>query len=149
MKIEEEIKQKKFGSNYHKAHLNILFTANWLMDKSKVIFKDFGITPQQFNVLRILREKHPGCCAAGDIKEVMLDKSPDLTRLIDRLIEKGYVTRGVCEENRRKLDIAITDKGLALIKEIAPKMKVQFEQMKKITDKEAIELSRILDKMRG
>ena len=119
------------------------------MDKSKVIFKDLGITPQQYNVLRILKGKHPGCCAAGDIKEVMLDKSPDLTRLIDRLIEKGYVTREVCMENRRKLDIAITDKGLAFTKEIGPNLKIQFEQMNKITNKEAIELSRILDKMRG
>jgi len=148
MKIEEEIKQKKFESNYQKAHLNIMFTANWLMDKSKLLFKGFGITLQQYNVLRILKGKHPGCCAAGDIKEVMLDKSPDLTRLIDRLMEKGFVTRGVCEENRRKLDIAITDKGLTLIKEINPKLKVQFEQIRKITDKEAIELNRILDKMR-
>ena len=148
MKIEEEIKQKKFESNYQKAHLNIMFTANWLMDKSKLLFKGFGITLQQYNVLRILKGKHPSSCAAGDIKEVMLDKSPDLTRLIDRLMEKGYVTRGVCVENRRKLDIAITDKGLALIKKIDPKIKVQFEQIRKITDKEAIGLSRILDKMR-
>ena len=149
MKIEEEIKQKKFESNYQKAHLNIFFTANWLMDRSKIIFKNFGITPQQYNVLRILKGKHPECCAAGDIKEVMLDKSPDLTRLIDRLMEKGYVTRGVCVENRRKLDIEITDKGLALIKEISPKLKIKFEQMNNITNKEAIELSRILDKLRG
>ncbi|MCH8319037.1 MAG: MarR family transcriptional regulator [Bacteroidetes bacterium] len=148
MKIEEEIKQKKFESNYQMAHINIMFTANWLMDKSKTIFKLFGITPQQYNVLRILKGKHPGCCAAGDIKEVMLDKSPDLTRLIDRLMEKGFVTRGVCVENRRKLDIAITDKGLTLIKETAPKIKAQFEQMNSITNKESIELSRILDKMR-
>jgi len=149
MKIEEEIKQKKFESNYQKAHLNIFFTANWLMDRSKIIFKNFGITPQQYNVLRILKGKHPECCAAGDIKEVMLDKSPDLTRLIDRLMEKGYVTRGVCVENRRKLDIEITDKGLALIKEISPKLKIKFEQMNNITNKEAIELSSILDKLRG
>jgi len=149
MKLEEEIKQKKFENNYQKAHLNVLFTSNWLTDKFKVIFKGFGITSQQYNVLRILRGKHPVCCAAGDIKEVMIDQSPDLTRLIDRLIEKGYVTRDVCEENRRKLDIAITDKGLALIKEIDPGIRVQFKQMKKISDKEAIELNRILDKMRG
>ena len=95
-----------------------------------------------------MKGKHPDCCAAGDIREVMIDKSPDLTRLIDRLVKKTYVTRKECVENRRKLDIAITDKGLALLEKIGPTLNKQFIAQTKITNQEARELSRILDKIR-
>lgn len=148
MKLEDEIKMKKFASPQIKAELNIYFTANWLHDLSKAVMKPFGITSQQYNVLRILRGKHPEYCAAQDIKEVMLDKSPDLTRMVDRLMEKKLVTRVVCEENRRKLDIGITEKGIKLLEEMEPKMKEHHKRTSRITNKEAEELSRILDKIR-
>lgn len=148
MKIEDAINKRNFINAQHKAHLNIMFTSNWLIGISKEVLKPFGITHQQFSVLKVLEGRHPGYCSADSIKEVMLDKSPDLTRLMDRLIGKGFVTRGVCEENRRKLDIGITDNGMALIKDIDPKMSKRHLQKKFITDKEATELSRILDKMR-
>ena len=148
MKIEEEIKQRKFVSVRQKAHLNILFTANWLVDKTKEVLKSFDITHQQYNVLRILKGRFPESSASNEIKEVMIDKGPDLTRLTDRLISKEYVTRRECEENRRKLDITITKKGLGLIKKIEPLLKKQLIDQAKITNKEAEELSRILDKMR-
>ena len=122
MKIEEELKQK-FVSVHQRAHLNIMYTGNWLVDNTLKVLKPLGITHQQYNVLKILKGKYPESCAACDIKEVMLDKGSDLTRLIDRLITKGVVTRTVCEENRRKLDIGLTEKGLALVKMIEPKMK--------------------------
>jgi DNA-binding MarR family transcriptional regulator len=113
-----------------------------------VILKDFSITHQQYNVLRILKGKYPENCAVNDIKEVMIDKSPDLTRLLDRLINKQLIKRSVCEVNRRKLDIAITGQGLDLLKKIAPKLKEEFGDKPKITQREADELNRILDKMR-
>ena len=109
----------------------------------------FGITPQQYNVLRILKGKFPGYCSADEIKEVMIDNSPDLTRLIDRMMEKGYVTREVCEENRRKLEIGITEKGLKLISNMEPELQALGKQLSRISSAEANELSRILDKMRG
>ena len=149
MKIEEELRQKKFASKRQMARLNIMFTANWLVDQVEEVVKSFGITHQQYNVLRILKGKHPDCCTAGDIREVMIDKSPDLTRLIDRLVKKAYVTRRECVENRRKLDIAITDKGLVLLEKIGPTLNKQFIGQTKITNQEANELSRILDKIRG
>jgi len=149
LKIEEEIKQKRFTSVHQVAHLNTMFTANWLVSLAKVALKPFGVTHQQYNVLRILQGKKQFPCSADSIKEVMIDKSPDLTRLLDRLIDKGYVSRSVCEANRRKLDIVITERGMALLKRIKPKIAAYFRQAKKITDQEAIELSRILDKMRG
>lgn len=149
MKIGEEINQKKFESNFHMAHLNLMYTYNWFQDKTKDIMKSYEITSQQYNVLRILRGKGKESCSAGEIKNVMIDKSPDLTRLIDRLIAKDYVSRCVCPDNRRKLDIMITDKGLKLLKKMDPSLKEFSENLNKISDKEAIELSRILDKMRG
>ena len=149
MKIEEELRQKKFASKRQMARLNIMFTANWLVDQVEEVVKSFGITHQQYNVLRILKGKHPDCCAVCDIREVMIDKSPDLTRLIDRLMNKAYVTRRECVENRRKLDIAITDKGLALLEKIGPTLNKQFIGQTKITNQEANELNRILDKIRG
>ncbi len=148
MKIEEELQQKKFVNVYQKTHLNIIYTANWLIDQTKELLQPFDITHQQFNVLKILKGRYPNSCAACDIKEVMLDKGPDLTRLIDRLCKKDYVTRSVCEGNRRKLDITITRKGLALVKKIEPEVKKRFMHQTAISEKEANVLSRILDKMR-
>jgi DNA-binding MarR family transcriptional regulator len=149
MRIEDEIKQKKFKDAHQKAFLNLLFTSKFLEKKNNNVMKAYGVTMQQYNVLRILKGKHPTLRSAEEIKEVMIDKSPDLTRLIDRLIKKGFVTREVCKENRRKLDIGITKKGLAQIAKMEPTMATFHKDLKKITKKEAEELSRILDKMRG
>lgn len=149
MKIGEELKQDKFVNAQQKAHLNTMFTANWLIASVREILKPFEITHQQYNVLRILQGRKQSPCSSDSIKDVMIDKSPDLTRLLDRLIDKGLVSREVCEENRRKLDIRITDKGMELLKTITPRIAVHHRQSKTITDVEATELSRILDKMRG
>lgn len=148
MDFAEEIKQKKFEDEFHKAQLNLVYTANWFQIKTKAVFKPFEITTQQYNVLRILKGKHPKSCSAGEILEVMIDKSPDLTRLVDRLINKQLVDRCVCPDNRRKLDIIITKKGIELLKKINPIVKREFAKLNKLNKKEAIELSRILDKMR-
>jgi DNA-binding MarR family transcriptional regulator len=149
MGLEQDIKQKKFSSPYHKAMLNILYTSNWMEDQFKPIMKEFDVTTQQFNVLRILRGRHPEACTASDIKAVMIDKSPDLTRLLDRLIDKKLVTRNTCADNRRKLDILITEQGLDLLSTMDPVLKKQHEETsKRISQKEASELSRILDKLR-
>ena len=147
MKIEEELKQK-FVNVHQRAHLNIRYSGNWLVDSIQAVLKPMGINHQQFNVLKILEGKYPGSYAACDIIEVMLDKGPDLTRLLNRLIVKELVTRTICEENRRKLDITLTEKGLTLVKGIEPKLKKKCMDQRYITDKEALELNRILDKMR-
>ena len=148
MGIDEDIKQMKWQSLQQKVNINIMFTANWIADKTRESLKPFSITHQQFNVLKILKGKHPAVCAAQDIKEVMLDKSPDLTRLLDRLIDKGLIKRSTCEDNRRKLDIAITREGLDLVNKIVPRLSRKHSGHRKITDKEANELNRILDKIR-
>ncbi len=145
MGIEREIKQTGFKSTHQKGHINILYTANWHIDGTKKVLKPFDITHQQFYVLKNLKGRFPGSCAAFDIKEVMLDKGPDVTRLDNRAL----VTRRVCENNCGRLDIAISQRGLKLVKTIEPKIDKHFKNRRNITDKEAMELSRVLDKIRG
>ena len=102
MKIEDAIKQKKFDSPLHKATLNLMYTANWLHGEFRDLFKAFDITHQQYNVLRILRGKYPECVNPTEIKEVMLDKNPDITRLCDRLLTMGLINRAIDKMNRRR-----------------------------------------------
>ena len=149
MKIEEAIKQKSFESPLQKALINLHYTSNYMAAEAKQMFAGFDLTGQQFNVLRILRGSHPRKISPGDIKAVMIDKTPDLTRLIDRMLTKGLVTRAVSESNRRKVDIGITNKGLDLLAEIDPRIRKDMQEFDRITSEEAEELSRILDKLRG
>ena len=120
MTLEEAIKQKRFESPQIKAMLNIMYTANWLMGEFRDVYKPFGITPQQYNVLRILRGKHPESINPSEIKEVMIDKNPDITRLCDRLLAMGLIGRSIDSDNRRKMNIVITDQGLHLLAQIQP-----------------------------
>ena len=136
MKIEEAIKQKKFNSSKHKAIVNLFYTYHAICDMHAGLFKKFDITSQQYNVLRILRGKHPDAIIVGYVKEVMLDKNPDLTRLCDRLLNKGYIVRNLNESNRRQVLIKITDKGLNLLKTIDPMVKQEEEKIN-LTEKEA------------
>ena len=148
MRIEDAIKQRKFQTEYQRAIINLLYTSNWLRDQRIGIFKPFGLTTAQYNVLRILNGSAPKPLSAGAIKEVMLDKSPDLTRLLDKLCERGFVNREICAQNRRKMDITITKAGKQLLKDIEPDV-AQLSHSGKITTAEANELSRILDKLRS
>ncbi|HEY8916321.1 MAG TPA: MarR family transcriptional regulator, partial [Chitinophaga sp.] len=91
MRIEEAIKQGKFSNNFHKALVNLIFTSNWLRDANAEIFKKYDILPQHFNALRIIKGRHPKPVSAGEIKEVLLDKASDVTRLLDKLVKQGYV----------------------------------------------------------
>jgi DNA-binding MarR family transcriptional regulator len=149
MKIEEEIKSK-FSCEFQKAFVNLIYTSNKVQDQSKKVFKALGVTQQQYNVLRILRGKHPETLNPGQIKSVMLDKSPDLTRLIDRLIHKELVDRKNCQENRRKIDISITSQGLDFLEKsdnlIDQNQPFLSENLSK---EEANNLSNLLDKARG
>lgn len=149
MKLEDAIKQKRFESPQIKAMLNIMYTANWLMGEFRDIYKPFGITPQQYNVLRILRGKHPESVNPSEIKEVMLDKNPDITRLCDRLLGMGFIGRSIDAENRRKMNIVITDAGLQLLSQIQPLLE---ERQKVILNREGLNfelLSDLLDSLRG
>ena len=149
MKLEEEIKQARFSSSKQKATLNIIFTAAWINARLRDLLKPYDLTPQQYNVLRILKGRHPNAANPGEIKEVMLDKNPDLTRLCDRLSKSGLIHRNIDRSNRRKMNIRITDKGIALLETLAPNVSAIDTSQIAISNAEAEQLSNLLDKLRG
>lgn len=149
LKFEDEIKQNKFGSTGQKAFLNVVFTANFLQGFVRDKLKPYGLTLQQYNVLRILRGRYPKWAYPTDIKEVMLDKNPDLTRLCDRMVLNGWITREIDEENRRKMKVSITENGLQLLASLDSIMANVQSKMDYLTDEENNQLSDLLDKMRG
>lgn len=148
MKIEDEIKQQKFISNHQKAVINLIFTSNWLINQQQHFFKPFGITGQQFNVLRILKGQYPNSISAKEIKSRMLDQNSDISRLLDRLISKNLIEKKSCPKDKRATDIFITENGLTLLKEISRKQR-DIDQVLTLTDSEAELLSNLLDKGRG
>jgi len=148
MKIEEAIQQKTFRSQQQKLAINLLYTTNWLQYQYNQFFKDVDLTTQQFNVLRILRGQHPNYCTLKTIKERMLDRMSDASRIVDKLVTKGLVIRHECPNDRRSVNLLISEKGLILLKSLD----VIDEQMKQIfstlSEKEVEELNRLLDKLR-
>jgi len=149
MNIEEEIRQTKFRNPHHKAVLNLIYTASWLEGRNKDFLKPFGITNQQFNILRILRGQHPNKISGAEIKERMLDRNSDVSRLLDRLIAKKLAIKTPCPNDKRAADIAITEKGLHLLKQLSDKMDQTDTKAINLTAGEAVKLSNLLDKCRG
>jgi len=148
MKIEDEIKQQKFKTPLQKAVLNLLYTTSWMQGKQKDIFKPFGITLQQFNILRILRGQHPNSTSATEIKSRMLDKNSDVSRLLDRLLAKKVITKRVSSNDKRAADVNLTEEGLELLRAIDRKQ-TQIDSVLLLSDDEALMLSDLLDKSRG
>lgn len=137
--------QSTFPNHKIKALINIKYTANWLKSKEVSFFKAYDISPQQFNILRILRgAKQP--IKAQEIKERMIEKSPNTTRLMDKLFYKGLITRSRNEEDKRIVQIQISEKGLALLSTIGTNIKYDF--LDNFTEQEAEQLSNLLDKLR-
>ena len=135
----------KFENNRVKAMLNIIYTANWITSCQNEFFKDYGISPQQYNILRILKGAEEAL-KVQTIKDRMLERSPNATRLMDKLCAKNYIERFPSEEDRRVVKIAITKEGKSLLKSI-PK---DFNRtlINNLNEKEAEQLSDLLDKMR-
>lgn len=148
MKIEDEIKQQKFKTPLQKAVLNLLYTTSWMQGKQKDIFKTFGITLQQFNILRILRGQHPNSTSATEIKSRMLDKNSDVSRLLDRLLAKKFITKRISSNDKRAADVNLTEEGLELLRAIDKKQH-QIDSVLLLSDDEAMVLSDLLDKGRG
>ncbi len=148
MKIEEEIKQKKFKSPHQKAVLNLLFTANWVQNKQRELFEPFGVTGQQYNMLRILRGQHPKPIPAVEIKSRMLDKNSDVSRLLDRLIGKKLVQKNQCPNDKRASDVSITETGLELLTNLDSAINNLDANFLTLSKEEAKQLSDLLDKAR-
>lgn len=147
-RIEDEIQQKKFRSPHQKAVINLIYTSNWLQNKHQNFFKSFGITGQQFNILRVLRGQHPESISGTELKARMLDQNSDVSRLLDRLIAKNLIVKRTCEKDKRATDINITDTGLELLINI-DKHQSEIDQVLALTPEEATQLSDLLDKCRG
>jgi MarR family multiple gene transcriptional regulator MgrA len=145
--ISEAIVQTKFRSEYHKTNVALVYACNQLTSLQQNFFKDFSITMQQFNVLRILRGQHPNVCNLILIKERMLDKMSDVSRIVERLRVAGYVERCLNENNRREVDIKISKSGLKLLAKIDDKIDALEEPMHQLTIKEAKELTKLLEKI--
>ncbi|CAM1369271.1 MarR family transcriptional regulator [Tenacibaculum litopenaei] len=134
-----------FPNNRVKAFINIKYTANWISSRENEFFKTYGISPQQYNILRILRgAKQP--IKVQVIKDRMVERAPNATRLMDKLCDKSYIERIRCDHDRRVVFINITDKGLELLATIDDKL--HFDFIDNLTEEEAETLSNLLDKIR-
>lgn len=149
MKLEEEIVQKKFRNEAHKLSVNIIYTYNWLQTLQAGMMKKHGITGQQFNILRILRGQHPQPASIKLLKERMLDKMSDASRIVEKLRLKGLVERFTCEEDRRACDVFITDKGLQLLAQVDAENDQADKTLSHLTETEQQQLNTLLDKLRG
>jgi len=148
MRIEEAIKQPKFDSEWHKAAVNLMYTNNWLVDRVKASLKGHGITLQQYNVLRILRGSHPQPISTASIRNRMLDKMSDASRIVERLVKKDLVCRNTCKGDKRLVDVTISESGLLLLKEIDLETAEFNELLNNLSEREATTLNKLLNKIR-
>lgn len=148
MGIQEDIKQSKFRNAYQKAFINIIYTNNWLQQRVRDILKNEDLTNQQFNVLRILRGAYPDPISTLQIRNRMLDKMSDSSRIVDRLVKKGLAEKKPCADDKRLVDVIITDQGLQTLANIDEKESHIDDSLGSLSVEEAEELSRLLDKVR-
>lgn len=149
MSIEEEIKGK-FRNEYHKGLINLNYTVKQLSHKFNQNLKKHDITEPQYNVLRVLRGfRSEELISIGFIKERMLDTSSDVSRIVDKLFERGLLDRKECPNDRRQKSLQITDKGMALLDEMFYCEKEVDNLLTKLSPEEVSELNRLLDKIRA
>ncbi len=149
MRIDEEIQSTNFEDNYHKAVINISYTYGWLNNMMRCQFEKHQLTTQQFNVLRILRGQYPSPATVNLIKERMIDKMSDASRIVDRLVQKGLVSRCTNKIDRRAVDIRITDTGLDILSKMDIEFKTKDFLKDNLSEEEADQLNVLLDKLRG
>jgi DNA-binding MarR family transcriptional regulator len=148
MELEKEIQTKAFASQREKLGLNLLFTAGWLQSQVMRDLKPFGISPQQFNVLRILRGQFPAPVAAHSIAARMIDKSSNVSRLIEKLRLKALVSREENPHDRRSVHVAITEKGLQVLEKIQCLTLAWHPAEERVSEADAALVNRILDHWR-
>lgn len=137
--------QSDFDNHKIKALINILYTANWISNKQVIFFKPFGISPQQYNILRILKGAGKPIMMQT-VKERMIERAPNTTRLIDKLLAKSLIERIPCAQDRRVVYVNITKAGLTLLDTILKDFKMDF--LENVSEMEAKQLSDLLDKLR-
>lgn len=149
MSIEKDINQQKFRNEHQKSAINLIYTFNWMNEKIDEIFEQFDITQQQFNILRILRGAGGGPLSTLQIRQRMLDKMSDTSRIVDRLIKKGFVKKNICKSDRRLVDVIITEKGKKLLDKIDGTNDAMDAVLKNLTQADAKNLNLLLDKLRN
>ncbi|HEY0055714.1 MAG TPA: MarR family transcriptional regulator [Pedobacter sp.] len=148
MELEKEV-QTKFENEYHKTVVNMLYTYGWISDILKSRLSKERVTLQQFNILRILRGQYPGPATINLLKDRMLDKMSDASRIVERLVQKGLVTRCINQRDRRAVDIVINEKGLEVLKKLDPVITPIDVLKANLSEAEAKQLNFLLDKLRG
>jgi DNA-binding MarR family transcriptional regulator len=148
MKLENEIQQQKFKSIQQKLMVNLIYTTNWINAKHDVLFKGSQITIQQYNVLRILRGQYPNPCSIKLIKERMLDRMSDASRIVDKLNAKKLLKRTEARNDRRCVDVVITEKGLQLLKSLDYIDETSEQLFNSLSSNEINMLNDLLDKLR-
>lgn len=150
MSIENDIRQgRAFRTPHQKVAVNLMFTHGWLCAQQAEVLKPFGLTLQQYNVLRILRGQHPEAVTVNAIIERMLDRMSNASRLVDKLVAKGLATRTACPNDRRAVDVKITDAGLGLLTELDARQHDWEQRLSTLSAEEAHQLSGLLDKLRN
>lgn len=148
MSLEQDIRQKTFRSEFHKALLNLIYTHNVLINSSAGFFKSYGITRQQYNVLRILRGQQPAGATIQMIRERMLDKMSDASRIVERLRAKRLAARQPNAEDRRTVKITITEEGTSLLDAMEASIENLEKGVRNLTEEEARQLNGLLDRIR-
>jgi len=148
-KIEEAIKQSEFKDNYNKVVVNLLYTHSYLVSFQTAVLKPMDLSPEQYNVLRILRGQQGKPATIAAIQERMLNNMSNASRLVDKLKAKGLVKREECPLNRRRVDVVITVKGLAILELLEPQINAINKKAIHLEDQELAVLNQLLDKLRG
>ena len=148
MGITKDIHQTRFRNEKNQAMVNLLFTSNWMLEKIRNFVNQEGITPQQYNILRILRGADMPLSTLH-IRERMLDKMSDTSRVVERLLAKGFVVKKISEKDKRKVDVVISDKGRKVLEKLDARNNELDGIFKNLTKEEALHLSLLLDKLRN
>ncbi|MFM8587205.1 MAG: MarR family winged helix-turn-helix transcriptional regulator [Bacteroidota bacterium] len=149
MGIEKDINQYHFTSEGQKAIINLVYTSNWVTEHIKAVLDDQDITLQQFNILRILRGSDPQPLSTLTIRERMLDKMSDTSRIVDRLVIKGLAVKKVCTTDKRLVDVNITDVGKKMLEAIDSREAAMTSITKNLSDAELKQLNTLLDNLRS
>jgi DNA-binding MarR family transcriptional regulator len=147
MSLEQDIKQPKFRTEQQKVIINLIYSYNWMNEKLKVFFEKEDITQQQFNILRILRGAAIPL-STSQIRQRMLDKMSDTSRIVDRLITKAFVKKMTCQGDKRMVDVTITAKGKKLLEKLDVFELTMDEVAGSLSEADAKMLNSLLDKMR-
>ncbi|MFD2033285.1 MarR family winged helix-turn-helix transcriptional regulator [Belliella marina] len=149
MRIEDAIKQKEFKDPYNKTVVNLLYTNSYIVSNQSSLFKPLGLSPEQYNVLRILRGQNGKPITVSSIQERMLNKMSNASRLVEKLKQKNLVVREECPSDRRQVDIMITEKGLEILNGLESAVYGFNRELVNLTEEETIQLNALLDKLRG